>query len=293
MSNVTFYFIRHGYSCSNLNKKRKTKMTEEKGDSHLTNWGILSSIFTGIYLNDTFFNDIKFDYTYCSPLIRTWETAACMFSDKYKTFTVGPHLSEIRKDDKTSYEYKVNQNRFKEFVRYVTSDSETSSINYLVGNLDKSDIIHKQINNIKKFNVLYSGNKYPESYINVSEGNLEKFIMWFVSKVKSNKKLNVVIICHNTLMIKFLNKYYRYTYYKHNILETNNFSFKVTVKNNKIGHPVLFFLGIKNPIGDENSIDVECSLCNENKNKNNKKCSEKDKNIHTKLLNNREMHLSI
>lgn len=51
MSDVTFYFIRHGYSCSNLHKKTNKKVLGNTGDSHLTNWGIISSIFAGMYLH--------------------------------------------------------------------------------------------------------------------------------------------------------------------------------------------------------------------------------------------------
>lgn len=96
-------------------------------------------------------------------------------------------------------------------------------------------------------------------------------------------------------MMNFLEKHYRYAYYKHNILETNNFSFKVTVKNNIIGHPVIFFLGIKNPIGNEDNIDVNCSLCVKNRkcsNTNNSKKSNtnSDKNVHMKLIKNSEQY---
>ena len=47
---------------------------------------------------------------------------------------------------------------------------------------------------------------------------------------------------------------------------------KVHVKNGIISHPTVYFLGIKNPIGHEDSIDIECSLCVTHKN-----CNKKDK----------------
>jgi hypothetical protein len=285
MSDVTFYFIRHGYSCSNLNRKKTNKMTWLAGDSHLTNWGIISSIFAGEYLKNTFFNDISFDHMYCSPLIRTWETAACMFSDKYKEFIVAPHLAEIRNDNKKSYQYDINQKRYKEFVRFVTSDSDTS-INYIIDNLDNNDIIRKQIDNIKDFKILYKGKKYPKKYIETCDSGIENFINWFLKQNKTSKKQNVLIICHNKIMINFLDNYYQYTYYKQNILKTNNFSFKVHVKNGIISHPTVYFLGIKNPIGHEDSIDIECSLCVTHK-----KCNKKDKKIHLKLIKNKEKYL--
>jgi len=261
-------------------------MKNESADSHLTNWGILSSIFAGEYLKDTFFNDVKFNYTYCSPLIRTWETAACMFSDKYNTFTVAPYLSEVRKDEKKPFQYETNIKRFEEFVNYVSSTSD-NSMKYLIQNLNRDNIINKQIESIKKFKISCTNN-FSKIHLEKTVGNLENFIDWFIknNSVK-NKKINVVVICHNNLMMNFLEKHYRYAYYKHNILETNNFSFKVTVKKNIIGHPVIFFLGIKNPIGNEDNIDVNCSLCVKNR-----KCLNKnsDKNIHMKLIKNSEQY---
>ena len=87
-------------------------------------------------------------------------------------------------------------------------------------------------------------------------------------------------------MKKFLDNHYPYTYYKQKILKTNNYSFHVNVKDGKIGHPVVYFLGIKNPIGYEDSIDVECSLCAKHK-----KCNHKDKIIHLNLINNKEKYI--
>jgi hypothetical protein len=66
-------------------------------------------------------------------------------------------------------------------------------------------------------------------------------------------------------MTTFLDKYYDSSNYKYNILYTNNFSFKVLVFNSIIQRPVIYFLGIKNPIGKEENINVDCSLCNLNK----------------------------
>ena len=302
MSDITFYFIRHGYSCSNLNKKSNTKILEKKvnshlygdinivGDSHLTNWGIISSIFAGMYLNDTFFNDLHFDYTFCSPLIRTWETAACMFSGKkYNNFTVGPYLNEIKKVDiKIPYSYSENKKRYDDFLDYISSKNN-KSINYIINDLKNSNSIKQQIKNIKKFNIKYDKKKYTNPY--EYDGNLNNFIKWFVKNNKNNKKINVAVMCHNTLMVNFLNKHYKYNYYKHTIIDTNNFSFKVNVKNNIIQHPVLFFLGIKNPIGFETEIQKECSLCDLNDNKCNKNKRNVDKKRYIDLIRNKEKYL--
>ena len=296
MSDVTFYFIRHGYSCSNLNKKTNKKVLGNTGDSHLTNWGIISSIFAGMYLNDTFFNDLHFDYTFCSPLIRTWETAACMFSGKkYNTFTVGPYLNEIRKVDiAIPYTYPENEKRYDMFLDYITGKNK-KSINYIINDLNNSNSIKQQIKNIKKFNIKYDKKKYTPPY--EYDGDLNNFIKWFVknnkinNKNKINKKINVVVICHNTLMVNFLDEHYHYNYYKHTILNTNNFSFKVNVNNNIIQHPVLFFLGIKNPVGFEKEIQEECSLCDLNDNKCNKNKRNVDKKRYMDLIRNKEEYL--
>ena len=288
MSDITFYFVRHGYSCSNLNRKRINKMDEKSGDGHLTNWGILSSIYAGSYLQETFYKDIEFDYTLCSPLIRTWETAACMFSNNYNNFTVGPFLNEIidNKSIKKPYEYDINKKRYEQFVDYISLTGH-KSMTYITKELDNGHIIKKQINNIKKFKINYNKNKYLKIYTGV--GDLEKFIWWFIDNVNTSKKLNVLVICHNTLMTTFLDKYYNSSNYKYNILYTNNFSFKVSVFNNIIQQPVIYFLGIKNPIGKEENIDVNCSLCNLDK------CPDKikktNKNLHLNLIKNKDKYL--
>ena len=92
-------------------------------------------------------------------------------------------------------------------------------------------------------------------------------------------------------MINFLNEHYNYNYYKHTIIDTNNFSFKVNVKNNIIQHPVLFFLGIKNPIGFEKEIQKECSLCDLNNNKCNKNKRIINKKRYIDLIRNKEKYL--
>jgi broad specificity phosphatase PhoE len=293
MSDITFHFIRHGYSCSNLNKKSNQKVLGKTGDSHLTNWGIISSIFAGMYLNDTFFNNIHFDYTFCSPLIRTWETAACMFSSKKcSTFEVGPYLNEIRKINViTPYTYLENKKRYDTFLDYI-SGKNNKSINYIINDLNQNHSIKQQIKKIEKFNIKYDKKEYTSNY--KYEGDLNKFIKWFIKNNKNdknNKKINVVVICHNILMINFLDEYYDYNCYKNIVLNTNNFSFKVDVKNNIIQHPVLFFLGIKNPVRFEEKIRKECSLCDLNSNK----CKKNKKNVYTNmymdLIRNKEKYL--
>ena len=90
-------------------------------------------------------------------------------------------------------------------------------------------------------------------------------------------------------MINFLVKFYHSnSNYKYDILDTNNFSFKVDVINNIIHQPVIYFCGTENPIGQEENINVDCSLCNLDK------CSDKiknNKNIHLNLIKNKEKYL--
>ena len=286
MSNdITFYFIRHGYSCSNLNKKRINKIDKLKDDSHLTNWGILSSIYSGLYLQDTFFKDVKFDYTFCSPLIRTWETAACMFSNKYNNFTVAPFLNEINKGKKSPKptDYTKNIEEYYKFINYINFTCD-KSLSYITENLNNEHLIKKQIKYINKCNIIYDKDKYSSSY--TYNGNLEKFIKWFINKKDFSKKMNVLVICHNNLMLNFLDKYHSSNYYKYSVISTNNFSFRVNVTPKKIQEPVIYFLGIKNPIGNEEEIDIDCSLCNLNK------CDSKnDKNIHLDLIKYTEKYI--
>ena len=180
----------------------------------------------------------------------------------------------------------TNTKRYKEFIDFITSKSDTS-INYIVNNLTNKNIIHKQINNSKKCKIIYNNKKYPKKYIDTKQSDIIEFIKWSNTKNSKKEKQNILVICHNKIMINFLDKYYPYTYYKKSILETNNFSFKVTFENNSIGNPIVYFYGIKNPIGKEDDIDINCSLCVENR-----KCTKnkKDKKIHTNLINNKEKY---
>ena len=109
---TTFYFVRHGYSCANMyadKNKIGSSFKEVFGsgikDPHLTNLGIIGSMMSGRYINDKL-KDVTFDNCYCSPLIRTWETAACMFSDITDSFTVAPYLKEFAIIDVISQKIK-------------------------------------------------------------------------------------------------------------------------------------------------------------------------------------------
>ena len=156
------YFVRHGYSCSNLlehSEKIKflseTILSDKKyKDPHLTNWGIFSSILAGKFLKSNKFDGVKFDKIYCSPLIRTWETASCMFSDKYTEAEVAPYLRE---------KSKIENNR--EAGQLTKSEDEIENLSILfqefIDEMEKGGvsngkimIMKKEIEKNKRYNII-------------------------------------------------------------------------------------------------------------------------------------------
>jgi broad specificity phosphatase PhoE len=239
---TTFYFFRHGYSCSNYLKDKSLitygLINKNNKDPHLTDWGILSSILAGKYLK----SKVKFTKAYVSPLIRTWETGACMFPDQ--TFYVGPYLTEGRPDINSGYirgssdtpnSYKKNIKRFKVFKEHL---EKLKDIN--------NDYIKEKINKIQKVKII-NEEDYDKRY--TLKGDIKEFI-----KLKKNEGGNILVICHGTILLKEFVKNNNNKLYKtiKDIGHNNNYGIKVS--GDKIE---LFFEGVKKP-----EHYIECSLCN-------------------------------
>ena len=238
-----FYFIRHGFSCSNIQTtkikdevkskiKQKYQMLKEIGkyslneDSHLTNWGIFScNLLRKDYYN--LFKDIKIDNLFISPLIRTWETAYLLFgASNINHFTIAPHIKE---DNPLKYlpmeNYTVQKERFKEFIEYVNYCDKLIDLNY---NFKY---------NYPKYTI--QEENYPMEYLNNS---IDKFMKYYMKKYDKNtdfiKEKNVVVVCHSQLLENWLEKH-EFNYNKNipeklknrfNFLKDNNaYCIKITI----------------------------------------------------------------
>ena len=185
----TFYFIRHGFSCTNLLKKKPGKFIlsyipilglydDENTDPHLTNWGIAGSIRSGNEIRKIIFNeendnkdnedkDNIFDTIFVSPLIRTWETSYCLFPTM-KNIIIAPHIREYtiilgktvgyQKVSDSFYSKSENINRFKNFKKCLENYNENLlKKEKSISNNRITKMIKNNIENIKK-NGIYSEN---------------------------------------------------------------------------------------------------------------------------------------
>lgn len=87
----TYTFTRHGYSCANLLKSKKSYQQHTDPDPSLTLYGILSILKT-VPLRPNNYND----HVFVSPLIRTWQTAILEYGTYGNTLTlvVSPYIKE-------------------------------------------------------------------------------------------------------------------------------------------------------------------------------------------------------
>ena len=262
------YFVRHGYSCSNLlehSEKIKflseTILSDKKyKDPHLTNWGIFSSILAGKFLKTNKFDGVKFDKIYCSPLIRTWETASCMFSDKYNEAEVAPYLREKSKIEKyinvekssiwnIPNTYKMNLKRFDRFKIFIDSLLVFSE------NEKKKKFYEKNFENIKKFKI--KSKKYEKNF--TEKGELDKFIEWYLEQKRNDK--NIIVVCHGTLMREFISNNYKIG----KKLRNNNFCIRYDTKEKTLS---VIFEGVKLPNVEKiEKIENTLSLCSKDKKK--------------------------
>lgn len=262
MTDVNIYFIRHGFSCSNLLEYTeklkflsKTIIKDKKyKDPHLTNWGIFSSILVGKYLESNGLENIKFDHIYCSPLLRTWETSACMFADKYDIAEVAPFLrekSKIERDIKVKesslwnipYTFKENQNRFVNFKDFL------DPLSIFLKDDKKIKFYKKQVNSIKKFKI--ESKKYNKNFID--RGDLISFIEWYLAQNKNHK--NIAVICHGVLIREFIKNNYKID----KQIKKNNFCVKYNTSTKNIS---IIFEGVKLPnIKNIQKIENTLSLC--------------------------------
>ena len=273
MVKVNFYFIRHGYSCSNL-KKQKKRVFEQKqiNDPHLTNWGLIGSLITGIILKKQM-GTMKFKYLFCSTLLRTWETSLAVFSNtKNKQVNVAPYLREyspgLKNLSKIIYttndnpkSFHKNQERLLKFRRHIHK-----LYNRFLKIDDKTYLkkLELQTKNTSNVHVKFHKKRYSSKYTDA--GDLNKFIQWYLNKMKPKKNHNIAVVTHGTLLRMFLKSYH--TKLHNNLhktfreLKANNIIVKVETEDNEVKHIEIFFNGIKYPTEDElNNIRSDCSIC--------------------------------
>lgn len=269
MSEINIYLVRHGFSCANLLKEIKSfkfatsVLTNTKfKDPHLTNLGIIGSVLAGRYLQDNQLSNVTFDKIYCSPLIRTWETVASMFSGKYHEAEVAPYLREKNKVEtftnfsKTGiwdipFSCQENQTRFLKFKDFL------KNLEIFLTNQNTLTYYKNKSNDIKKFNITCQPN-YDDTY--TKKGKIDNFLSWYQEQKRDDK--NILVVCHKTLIKEFVNKYDK----KISIKNRNNFCYKLTIKSNGEREISVVYDGVAVPnLKKMEKIEFSLSLCSSDK----------------------------
>ena len=240
---MEFYIFRHAYSCTNIIKLTskfkyyKEYLNKTKKEPHITNWGIISATRAS---KKKLMKSIKAEEFYVSPLLRTWETAACMFPD-IKIFKIGKYLREgnkwtgpQEKDLLLGYSdtpgtKKVQLDRFNDFKKHVST---------LTDFLSKKEI--KKIQNTRIIRRKYT-----------KKDTLKGDIELFIQKTKFKKK-KILVVCHGVIMQHFMKKHLsKDTFKKFRKIkkkgDNNLFGLKVLCdKNKKILSVKIIFNGYSN-----------------------------------------------
>ena len=195
---MEFYIFRHAYSCSNQEKEESklkyliTYFNSKKKEPHITNWGIITGVRAS---KKNIIKKIKAEEYYVSPLLRTWETAACMFPD-VKIFKIGKYLREGKSKRKPQVKYKLKSysdtsgKRKEQLKRFNYFKKHTYTL---------SDYLsEKDIKNIQNTRIIRR--RYT------TKDTLKGDINLFIKKTKFKKK-KILVVCHGTIMREFIDKY--------------------------------------------------------------------------------------
>lgn len=296
-SNITFYFVRHGYSCHNLTTEKmgvdfRRFFRGKHTDPHLSNWGILASILSGINLEKKI---TKISDIFVSPLLRTWETALCMFGNFTKNIKVAPYLREESHFGIYSYassprDFAENQLLFSNFKLHLVENDTTFTD--IISNNAK---IKNKIKQIINSRIVLSKNLNLNNY--ESPGDLTKFVKWCVANNKKSR--NILAVAHG----KLLGNYYK-SLTGENYVNNNNkiiksvYNYSLT-KGLTLKSIDIFYEGTMGPTKEElKKIKTVCSLCSscvgDNKSKkrivdytickSGSKIRKDNKEVHKKLL---------
>ena len=161
-------------------------------EPHITNWGIISATRAS---RKKLMKSIKAEEFYVSPLLRTWETVACMFPH-VKTFKIGQYLREGNKLFKSQSKKEIvgytntpgtkkeQLKRFDDFKKHVST---------LTDFLSKKEI--KKIQNTRIIRRNYT-----------KKDTLKGDIDLFIQKTKFKKK-KILVVCHGNIIQEFMKKY--------------------------------------------------------------------------------------
>lgn len=230
-SKFVFYFIRHAESCSNQQQTKSeryfSKLKKFNSGSEIepfiSDKGILDCNDSKQKYKD-YINPKLISNYFCSCLQRTWDTAYVLFGeDTIEKFMVGPYLKEdMKSPSNLPVLYNENVWRFNFFKEY--ADKLIKKLNQQqlqsnsTGSQSQSNSANSQkINRQNSKNCpRYSGDGsalYPPIYY---ESDLDKFILWYIENFKllnkcnnsnnSNKKIEVVVVCHSHIIQEFVKK---------------------------------------------------------------------------------------
>ena len=187
-----FFFVRHAKSCANeqagLLNLKKLKLD----DPFISNDGILATaVKKSDY--DKFFEAYEpIDHYFCSPLIRTWCTAAMLFTEHISDFEIAPHIREDAVNyTNHPYPYETNVKRFKFFSDYVKTFTDGERT---IEGVPGYALMNKALAN------------YGSDF--VDQIGIELFMQWYIKNEnilgRTNKSIrNVVVVCHSDILKTF------------------------------------------------------------------------------------------
>ena len=194
ITKFNFFFVRHAKSCANEQSGLLNLKKLKLDDPFISNDGIFATIEKQNEY-DEFFKNYDVDHYFCSPLIRTWCTAAMLFPNHISDFEIAPHLREDAYFNYSNhpYPYETNVQRFRFFSDYVETltDGKTKTIDvpgYALMNKAFAD--------------------YGSDF--VDQKGIELFMQWYIKNEntlgRTNSQIrNVVVTCHSESLKTFCN----------------------------------------------------------------------------------------
>jgi len=187
-----FFFVRHAKSCANEQMGLSGHLKKLKlDDPFISNDGIFATIAKQ---NDyrEFFKQYDVDHYFCSPLIRTWCTAAMLFPNHISDFEIAPHLRENASGYVNHpYPYETNVQRFGFFSKYVKTLTDGSMT---IDGVPGYALMNKAFAD------------YGSDF--VDQIGIELFMQWYIKNENilgrtNSSTRNVVVVCHSDILKTF------------------------------------------------------------------------------------------
>jgi hypothetical protein len=195
ITQFNFFFVRHAKSCANEQSGLLNPKKLKLDDPFISNDGIFATIEKQNEYRK-FFGRYKVDHHFCSPLIRTWCTAAMLFPDNISDFEIAPHLREDSFFNYSNhpYPYETNVQRFRFFSEYV----ETLT--------DGAVKVGDGVPGYALMNKAFAD--YGSDF--VDQIGIELFMQWYIKNEntlgRTNRQIrNVVVTCHSESLKQFCN----------------------------------------------------------------------------------------